>query len=90
MQVLFFLDLARARAYFRIIEKEADAAGTVVEPGLEKMYLSQTLQLDDPTVALSTLVRLELKHTNQSMLIDHLADRQEDPGAALSGASSRC
>ena len=93
MQVLFFFfsrnDPARASAYFRIIEKEAEAAGSVVEPALAEMYLSHMLQLDDPTEALSTLRRLELKHsmqTNRSMLIDHPADRQEGPGAALSAA----
>jgi hypothetical protein len=92
VQVLFFFfsrnDPARASAYFRIIEKEAEAAGTVVEPALAEMYLSHMLQLDDPTEALSTLRRLELKHsmqTNRSVLIDHPADRQEGSGAALSG-----
>jgi hypothetical protein len=90
VQVLFFFfsrnDPARASAYFRIIEKEAEAAGTVVDPALAEMYLSHMLQLEDPSEALSTLRRLELKHsmqTNRSMLIDHPG--QEGPGTVLSG-----
>ena len=44
---------------------EKKRSDVLIEPSLAEMYLSHMLQLEDPSEALSTLRRLEQKHSSQ-------------------------